>query len=337
MNILIIGAGGFIGSHLSEAILKNRPRWNITAIDISSAKIEHLLNYSNFNFINCDILKPSEILEDVIQRNDIILPLAAIASPLVYVQDPLRVFELDFEANLHIVRLSAKYYKRVIFPSTSEVYGMCVDDEFKEDDSNCVTGPINKQRWIYSCSKQMMDRVIYALGIRDNLDYTLFRPFNWIGPRLDDISNPNNGSSRVVTQFLSNILHGKNLNLVGGGQQIRCFTYISDGVNALLKIIENKNNCASKQIFNIGNPSNKLSIKDLAFKIKQLALTYDRLKENAEKIDIVDISACDYYGEFYQDVKERVPSIRKAKNILDWFPVVSMDELLKMTMDFYFK
>ncbi|MDR2157772.1 MAG: bifunctional UDP-4-keto-pentose/UDP-xylose synthase [Holosporaceae bacterium] len=336
MNILIIGAGGFIGSHLSEEILARRKDWRITAVDIASEKIERLMEDKNFDFIRSDILKDFDLIEERVKNCDVIFPLAAIANPLIYVQNPLKVFELDFEANLRIVKLAVKYGKRIIFPSTSEVYGMCDDDEFLEEDSNCVTGPICRQRWIYSCSKQMLDRVIYAYGIRDNLHYTLFRPFNWIGPRLDDIRNENNGSSRVVTQFLSNILHGKNINLVDGGSQVRCFTYISDGISALVKIIENKDNCADKQIFNIGNPRNEYSIRELAHKIVELAKKYDKLKNLVKKIEIVAANSADYYGKSYQDVSKRVPSIKKAERLLGWRPLIAMDELLSKTMDFYF-
>lgn len=337
MNILIVGAGGFIGSNLSEAILEQKKDWKITAIDISTAKIQNLIGKPNFNFIQSNILTDFDVLENAVRDCDVVLPLAAIASPLMYVQDPMKVFELDFEANLRIVKWAAQYKKRVIFPSTSEVYGMCPDESFDEESSNCVTGPICKQRWIYSCSKQMMDRVIYALGIRDGLDYALFRPFNWIGPKLDDISNPQYGSSRVVTQFLSNILHGRDLNVVDGGNQVRCFTYISDGVDALIKIIKNKDNCAFRQIFNIGNPKNEMSIRDLAHKIKAMALNYDKVKENAENVKIVEVSSGNYYGDSYQDVNKRVPSITKAETLLGWTPVVDMDELLTRTMGFYFK
>lgn len=336
MNILIVGAGGFIGSHLSEEILKSPRDWKIKALDISSDKVSHLLNDSNFEFHKCDILKEFELQEEMVKQSDVILPLAAIASPLVYVQNPLRVFELDFEANLRIVRWSVQYKKRVIFPSTSEVYGMCSDQEYDEENSNCVTGPIGKQRWIYSCSKQMLDRVIYAYGQRDGLQFTLFRPFNWIGSRLDDIYNENNGSSRVVTQFLSNILHSKPINLVDGGNQIRCFTDISDAINGLVKIIENKDGCANQQIFNIGNPYNELSIKDLAYMIVDLAKGYDKVCSLAEKIEIRELPAAEYYGKSYQDVQRRVPSIKKAERLLEWKPVVNTKDSIKKIMDYYF-
>ncbi len=337
MNILIVGAGGFIGSHLIEEILKHHRSWKVSAIDISSAKIAHLLSDKNINFMKSDILVEHDLLEREVEKSDVVFPLAAIANPSVYVQDPLRVFELDFEANLRIVKLCAKYHKRIIFPSTSEVYGMCTDTEFEEETSNCVTGPICKQRWIYSCSKQMLDRVIYAHGIRDNLSYTLFRPFNWIGPRLDDIYNANSGSSRVVTQFLSNIIHGKSINLVDEGKQIRCFTDISDAMDALIKIIKNENNCAEKQIFNIGNPYNEISIKDLAEMIVTLARKYEKLENVINKISITNITSADYYGKSYQDVQRRVPSIKKAEEILNWKPTTDTKASITKIMDYYFE
>ncbi|MDR2795064.1 MAG: bifunctional UDP-4-keto-pentose/UDP-xylose synthase [Holosporaceae bacterium] len=335
MKILIVGAGGFIGGHLLEEILKNHRNWHVIAIDINADKISHLLADENINFFKIDILQDS--IEKHVRDCDVVLPLAAIASPAVYVTDPLRVFELDFEANLQIIKWAVKYEKRVIFPSTSEVYGMCEDEEFREDESNCVTGPVCKQRWIYSCSKQMLDRVIYAHGLKNNLNYTLFRPFNWIGPKLDDISNSDNGSSRVVTQFLSNIVHEKDIKLVGGGNQIRSFTDVSDAIGALIKIIKNENNCATRQIFNIGNPNNQASIKNLAHEILDLAKKYDRLKSLAEKIKIVEINPHEYYGKGYQDVAYRVPSIERAEALLQWKPKVPLKESLQKIMDSLFK
>jgi nucleoside-diphosphate-sugar epimerase len=333
VRILIFGAGGFIGSHLCEEILKNRPEWQIIAADIVSDKIRHLLSEENFDFRRIDILADLGKTEEAVADCDAVLPLAAIANPLIYVQDPLRVFELDFEANLRIVRWAAKYGRRVIFPSTSEVYGMCRDEEFTEEGSDCVTGPICKQRWIYSCSKQMLDRVIYALGLRDGLRYTLFRPFNWVGPRLDNIDSENRGGSRVVTQFLGDILYGRDINLVGGGSQIRCFTYISDGIDALLRIIENRDGRADGQIFNIGSPGNGCSIRQPAEKILSLAGRYPRLRDSVAKTKIVDIAPADYYGKSYRDVSRRVPSVKKAEELPGWRPTTGMDDLLIRTMD----
>ncbi len=176
-----------------------------------------------------------------------LLPLVAIATPATYVREPLRVFELDFEANLPIVRQAVKYGKRVIFPSTSEVYGMSRDAEFDPYASDLVYGPIDKPRWIYACSKQLMDRVIAAYGQQEGLDYTLFRPFNWIGAGLDSIHTAKEGSSRVITQFFGHIVRGEPISLVDGGAQKRAFTYIDDGIAALMKIIANEGGVASGQ------------------------------------------------------------------------------------------
>lgn len=335
MNVLILGANGFIGSHLSEAILAKKD-WQIYAMDLTQDKLETCLNHPRFHLTIGDMTKEKEWIKEHIKKCDVVLPLVAVATPAMYVQDPLRVFELDFEANLEIIRLCAEYNKRVVFPSTSEVYGMCPDSEFDEASSHLVTGPINKERWIYSTSKQLMDRVIYAYGKHKNLAYALFRPFNWYGPRLDNVFNPKPGGSRVLTQFIGNILRGEDITLVDGGAQQRCFTYIGDGIDALLRIIENKDNHAHNEIFNIGNPDENISIRELAETlIKMISDHYPAYAEKAKAVKLIDKDAKAYYGEGYQDVSLRVPSIKQAKEKLDWEPKVDMQVGLKQTLDFY--
>ncbi|MFN8725991.1 MAG: bifunctional UDP-4-keto-pentose/UDP-xylose synthase, partial [Rhodospirillales bacterium] len=176
LKILILGVNGFVGSNLSERILKTTD-WSVYGMDIRQDKIEDLIGNPRFHFVEGDITINREWVEYHVKKCDVILPLVAIATPATYVQHPLKVFELDFEANLAIVRDCVKYDKRVLFPSTSEVYGMSTDTPFDEETSNFVLGPIHKQRWIYSCSKQLLDRVIYAYGAKGELRYTLFRPF----------------------------------------------------------------------------------------------------------------------------------------------------------------
>lgn len=335
MKILILGANGFIGSHLSEAILANTD-WHIHAMDLTQDKITTCLSHPRFHFKSGDMTKSQAWIRERIQECDVVLPLVAVATPALYVQDPLRVFELDFEANLAVVRQCAELNKRVIFPSTSEVYGMCPDTEFDEEESHLVTGPINKERWIYSTSKQLMDRVIYAMGKHKALSYTLFRPFNWYGPRLDNVFNPKPGGSRVLTQFIGNILRGENINLVGGGLQQRCFTYIDDGIDALMRIIENKNDVARHQIFNIGNPVENISIRQLAETLVKLIVThYPMFADKASKVELIDVEAKSYFGEGYQDVSLRVPSIHRAREHLQWEPQTNLVTGLRKTLDFY--
>src|SRR6188474_2486525 len=282
-RLLILGVNGFIGHHLSRRVLASTD-WEIYGMDMQNDRVEELMGERRCHFFEGDITINKEWIEYHIRKCDTVLPLVAIATPATYVKEPLRVFELDFEANLPIVRHAVKYGKRVIFPSTSEVYGMSRDPEFDPEKSELVYGPINKPRWIYACAKQLMDRVIAAYGQQQGLDYTLFRPFNWIGAGLDSIHTAKEGSSRVITQFLGHIVRGEPIQLVDGGSQKRAFTYVDDGIAALMKIIDNENSVAAGKIYNIGNPANNFSVRELATMMLDLALTYPEYSSTARQV-----------------------------------------------------
>jgi nucleoside-diphosphate-sugar epimerase len=212
---------------------------------------------------------------------------------------------------------------------------MSRDAEFDPENSELVLGPINKPRWIYSCAKQLMDRVIHAYGMQEGLDYTLFRPFNWIGSGLDSINTAKEGSSRVITQFLGHIVRGESIKLVDGGTQKRAFTYIDDGISALVRIIANKDGIATGKIYNIGNPANNWSVRELAEKMLALAKRYPEYAENAAKVTIVQTTAAAYYGSGYQDVQNRVPKITNTCADLDWKPKVGMEDALTRIFEAY--
>jgi len=334
LKVLILGVNGFIGNSLTERILRDTD-WEVYGMDMGRDKLDRCLGHDRFHYVEGDITINKEWIEYHVKKCDVVLPLVAIATPATYVLDPLRVFELDFEANLAVVRQCVRYKKRVLFPSTSEVYGMSADTEFDEEASNLVLGPINKPRWIYSCSKQLLDRVIAAYGQQQGFKYTLFRPFNWIGPKLDNILEPKEGSSRVLTQFIGNILRGKDIQLVDGGAQRRSFTYIDDGVDALMRIIENKDGCADGRIFNIGNPKNDMSVRELAETVLALVKTYPKYAPLAEKTRLVTVNSGDYYGKGYQDILTRVPSIRNAEKYLGWKPTTDLKTALRKTLDYH--
>lgn len=337
MKILILGVNGFIGNALAARILRDTD-WEVFGMDIREDKLDLCQGNTRFHFVEGDISINREWIEYHVKKCDVVMPLVAIATPATYVREPLRVFNLDFEENLNIVRLCVKYGKRLLFPSTSEVYGMCTDKEFNEDESNLVLGPIRMQRWIYSASKQLLDRVIWAYGFQKNLKFTLFRPFNWIGPKLDELtSDPEKeGSSRVVTQFISSLFLGEPIRLVDGGLQRRCFTYIDDGIDCLIKIIENKDGRLNGEIFNIGNPNNEATIKDLAYKLKALFVEHSSVKNLNRSSEIIEVYSKEFYGEGYQDINFRVPSIKKAKDLIGWEPKVDLDTALKKTLAYYF-
>ncbi|MFA7229992.1 MAG: bifunctional UDP-4-amino-4-deoxy-L-arabinose formyltransferase/UDP-glucuronic acid oxidase ArnA [Victivallaceae bacterium] len=333
-SVLILGVNGFIGSHLSERLLASG-KYEVYGLDLRSDYIPHLLDKPNFHFREGDISIHREWIEYHIRKCDIILPLVAIATPIEYTRNPLRVFELDFEENLRIVRYCVKYNKRILFPSTSEVYGMCDDQEFDEDNSKLITGPIRMQRWIYSCSKQLLDRVIWAYGVKEGLKFTLFRPFNWIGPRLDSLTSARIGSSRAITQLILNLVQGSPIQLIDGGEQKRCFVDISEGIEALYKIIENENGVCDGQIINIGNPVNEESIKSMA---EMLVEKFDKHPQRAKFppfAGYIVVESGSYYGKGYQDVQHRVPSIKNAKRLLDWEPKITLEQSIETTLDFF--
>ena len=333
-KILILGVNGFIGHHLTRRIL-SQTDWSVYGMDMHSERIDEFRANPRFHFFEGDITINHEWIEYHVKKCDVVLPLVAIATPADYVTRPLEVFELDFEANLPIVRACVKRGKRLIFPSTSEVYGMCPDERFDADSSNLVLGPINKQRWIYSCCKQLMDRVVWAYGAAGKLDFTLFRPFNWVGPGLDDLHAAKEGSSRVVTQFLGHIARGEPIRLVDGGAQRRSFTDIDDAMNALMSIIENPGGIAAGRIYNIGNPDNNHSIREVAAMMLEIAARFPEWCESASRVQVVDVSAQSYYGAGYQDMMNRRPQIDTTCADLHWQPRVGMERTLESLFAYY--
>jgi hypothetical protein len=200
-----------------------------------------------------------------------VLPLVAIATPATYVREPLRVFELDFEANLPIVRAAVRLPQAPRVPVDLRGVRDVPRRGVRRRDLGARARP-DRQAALDLRVREA------AAGPRDprlrhgaGLDYTLFRPFNWIGSGLDSINTAKEGSSRVITQFLGHIVRGEPIKLVDGGAQKRAFTYIDDGISALMKIIENQGGVASGKIYNIGNPANDYSVRELATMMLELA------------------------------------------------------------------
>ena len=330
MNILILGANGFIGSHLIKGVLESTD-WRINAFDLSGTNLEQYRDSTHFSFTQGDIFTADEWLKKAVEAADVVLPLAGIAKPSYYLSKPLWTFELDFEQNLKIVRMCVAADKKVIFPSTSEVYGMSTDTVLKEDESPLIVGPICKMRWIYSCGKQMMDRVIAAYGQERGLRYTLFRPFNWIGPRLDTFRDAEERTARSITQMVFDVLSGRPITLVNGGEQHRSFTYVSDGIDALLAILADEK-ASDGKIFNIGNPGNNASIKELAHLVIDIMKEIPSFREAAENAQVTVMPAEQYYGNGYDDMQNRVPSIEAIGRALGWAPKIPLREAVERTI-----
>ena len=341
-TVMVTGADGFIGSHLTEELVKR------------GEKVRAFCLYNSFGSLGwIDTLPPeirSEIdifMGDVRDPNGVrtamrgqerVFHLAAlIAIPFSY-HSPDSYVDTNIKGTLNVLNAARELdTQRVLVTSTSEVYGMCQDPQFDEDNSKLVTGPIRMQRWIYSTSKQLLDRVIWAYGDKNGLKFTLFRPFNWMGPRLDNLNAARIGSSRAITQLILNLVEGSPIKLIEGGKQKRCFTDISDGIEALFRIIENKDGRCDGQIINIGNPDNEASIKELA---EMLLACFERhpLRDRFPPFaGFREVESSDYYGKGYQDVEHRKPSIRNAKRCLNWEPKVEMEETVEHTLDFFLR
>lgn len=334
MKVFVTGANGFIGSHLFEHAIEHTDL-TLIGLDIADGNIKHLCGGDRAKFVRGDIFKDDDVIEELVRDSDVVLPLAGVARPAFYIQHPLRTFELDFEVNLKIVRLCAKHKKRLIFPSTSEVYGMCGDDELREDSSPLITGPIRETRWIYSTGKQMMDRVIFAIRAEMGLKCSIFRPFNWTGPRLDTFDDAKQRQARSITQMIYDVIERGCITIVGGGRQRRSFTWIGDGIDALTRMILDGGERTDGEIMNIGAPMNNISIKELAEMTLEAMSVTPRFADAAARTTIVEESPEKYYGPSYADTRNRVPSIEKISRLLDWRPTHKIDEIVRKTVEYY--
>lgn len=332
MKLLILGGDGFIGYHLTKSILDDTrfSNFQITGADINFTRVNKISD-PRFDYKNLNMVTDHEFVDKLVSEHDIVMPLVAIATPKTYVEKPMTVFRLDFEENLRIIKLCAKLNKRIIFPSTSEVYGKS-NPPFNEDNSDLSYGPIKYSRWIYACSKQLLDRVIFAINQEQNnsFRFTLFRPFNWIGPYLDSLESSSEGSSRLITQLIDDALNKSKITLVDGGNQRRCFTDVRDGVGALKEILLNETK-SNGQIFNIGNPWNDLSVRDVALRVSNQLQQSNLVKH----VEFEVKSSNEFYGAGYQDVSGRIPDISKLGDILGWIPKYTFEESLNTIIDVY--
>ncbi|MBD3393011.1 MAG: NAD-dependent epimerase/dehydratase family protein, partial [Chitinivibrionales bacterium] len=205
-----------------------------------------------------------------------------------------------------------------------------------EDTSPMILGPVGAQRWSYAAAKQLLERVIYAYGFEQGLEYTIVRPFNFIGPRMDYIPGiDGSGLPRVLACFMEALMSRKPLKLVDGGRARRCFTYIDDAVDALVRMLE-RPDAAKGRIFNVGHPGNEVTIAGLAEKM--LSIYRELCPRAAHDIPEVErVSGEAFYGAGYEDSDRRMPDITKARLLLGWEPQTDLDTALRFTMAQYIR
>ena len=337
-TLCILGCGGFIGSHLLDRLLTD-PGYRIIGIDTAYAKIKRHLDNPALSFVQLDIDNTEQVRRHV-ERSDAVVLLAALCMPSLYNTVPIRIIENDFIRPYAIASMCAEMGKWLIHFSTCEVYGRTLAsysknpaqrdaEPFLEDATPLLMGPISAQRWTYACAKQLLERAIVAYHFEQGLDYTIIRPFNFIGPRMDFIPGiDGEGVPRVVACFMEALFSGKPLKLVDGGKNRRSFTYIDDAIEAIMAIISNPDK-SKGQIFNIGNPKSEVTIEELAIRMKRL---FESLRAPKKPIETVTVASRDFYGEGYEDCDRRIPDITKAKTLLGWEPKISLEESLLRTM-----
>jgi UDP-apiose/xylose synthase len=349
MRILMLGAGGFIGSHLTNRTLGVTDH-EVVAYDLYDEKLEDIRQHPRLEFIQGDIRQDHSRLRRMVQRCDLVIDLIAHANPSLYVKYPLDVVRLNFDENLRIAEYCARYGKRLIQFSTCEVYGKTVvpvvgsdlqnpDDPryatFQEDASHLIVGPVNKHRWIYSSAKQLLERILHAYGLEGRLNYTIIRPFNFIGPRIDYLPSEADGNPRVFSHFVQALKDGSVMRLVNGGEQRRCYTLIDDAIDCTLRIIENPSGVCDCQIFNIGSPQNEVSIRQLA--LKMIDIYRQRWWDERRRLpELLTVSGDEFYGDGYDDSDRRIPDITKAVTLLGWQPQFGIDQVLERSMAYWF-
>ena len=346
-RVLSLGAGGFIGAHLTERLLE--AGHDVTAVDIHSDKLEDLLGHPRLAFHERSIADRSFDLDAVVTDADVVIDLVAHANPGIYVRNPLDVFRLNFQENLRIAETCVHRGRRLIQFSSCEVYGKTpvavlgdrlpdpdnpVYATFAEDSTDLIMGPVGRHRWIYACAKQLLERVLHAYGLEGRLNYTIVRPFNFIGPKIDYLPADTDGVPRVFSFFMEALLDGKPMRLVDGGRQRRCYTYIRDAVECVARIVENPGGACDRQVFNVGSPRNETSIRELAFLMRDLYQEHFA-PEGETQPTPVDVPAREFYGEGYEDSDRRIPDIRKAERLLGWHPRTTLAEMLVPTMEYY--
>jgi UDP-apiose/xylose synthase len=334
----VLGGGGFLGSHLVSALLEREAlAARVTAIDTTFDKLhsvvpEHLDN--RLELVQASIQDPG-VLEDAVAGCELVLSLTALCNPALYNTRPQEVIEANFTHLVPLVELCAAHRRWLIHFSTCEVYGKPQPGSgsatLNEDHSPLVLGPVSRERWTYACAKQLLERLIWACGRHRDLPFTIIRPFNVIGPRMDFLDGfDGQGTPRVLACFMRALLLGEPLPLVDGGRQRRSFIYVSDLTDAVVRLIE-RPECRG-EIINIGNPENDVTIAELA---ERMAAVFRQRHAPDKAIVSAAVPAESFYGPGYDDAEYRVPDIDKATRLLGWRPVTSLDQMLPVIVDDY--
>ncbi|HQU84688.1 MAG TPA: GDP-mannose 4,6-dehydratase [Pyrinomonadaceae bacterium] len=310
MKILITGGAGFVGSHLADKLI--REGHEITVIDDLStgryANVEHLEGHPNFRLI-IDTVLNDKLMEELIRETDRVFHMASAVGVRLIMEQPVKTIETIFHGTDVVLKFCSRYRKRVLIPSTSEVYGKGVSVPFKEED-DLLTGATEKHRWAYACAKTLDEFLAIAHWKETRLPVVVVRLFNTVGPR------QTGQYGMVVPNFVKSALNNEPINVHGDGTQARCFGHVLDIVEGLTRALENPD-CFG-QVINFGNDE-EISIKGLAEKAIEMT---------GSKSEIRYIPYDEVYGEGFEDMQRRVPSLEKAKKLVGYQPTRSLEVII---------
>ena len=309
MRHLITGGAGFIGSHLSEALVK-RGDEVIILDNFSTSSANNLSNIKNkVKIIEGSILDKT-LIGDLIRKCDQVVHLAAALGVFNIVNNPLESLKTNLQGSEIILEAADHYQKPLLFASTSEIYGKNNKVPLNEEDDRIIGHPL-KSRWSYSEAKAVDESLAYFYYLEHKIPIRIVRFFNTVGPR--QVGN----YGMVVPRFVSAALKNEPLTVYGSGDQIRCFCHVDDAVRALLLVLDSDK--AVGEVFNVGN-NQQISIMELAKKVIEIIGSTSSIEKIAyEKA----------YPEGFEDMQRRVPDISKIKQVLGWSPEINLDQIIK--------
>jgi len=305
MKILLTGAAGFLGSHISKKLIDNDHEV-IGLDDLSTGSInniEQLINHPQYSFVEHDVRIPYQA------KVDAILNFACPASPVNYQKDPVRTIETNFLGMINLLHLANETGARVIQASTSEIYG----DPTQSPQKESYWGNVNPIgiRSCYDEGKRAAETLCFDYKRQHNLDTRVIRIFNTYGP------NMSIGDGRVVSNFIVQALRNEPINIYGDGKQTRSFCYVSDLVEGIYKLLQLDKNPETP--INLGNP-NEFTILELAKFVIEITNSKSEIVNNPLPLD---------------DPKQRCPDISLAKSTLNWKPTIEIREGIEKTTAYF--
>jgi UDP-glucose 4-epimerase len=314
MRVLVTGGAGFIGSHLAEELLRRGLEvWALD--DLSTGRVENLRTFERnprFRFLEGNVMDGS-LVHGLVAQCDRVYHLAAAVGVKYVLENPLRSLLTNIRGTEVVLEACSAHHRKVMIASSSEVYGKGVSVPFSEDDDRLM-GPTHKLRWSYASGKAVDECLAQAYFQQHQLPVVTVRCFNTCGPR------QSSAYGMVIPNMVQRALLGQPILVFGDGQQSRCFSAVHDVVHGVLGLMDTPD--AEGEVFNVGSDE-EVTVLDLAQRIQ-------RLCQSDSPIELVPYEQV--YGKSFEDMRRRVPDLRKIRRFTGYRPMVTLDELLELTI-----